>query len=170
MKSDKGASHPNHASIPTKDAIAIVPPKKVSDIQTMMLSPAGNQGRADDHRARRTDNRRLSKHSTTTNRPIKDPTLAISPSPKATSCTLLTARTITTGTKHATRCKAPAASCPSSSSRLWASRHGTALAQADPVVHISLCSKARRMIQATPIAPQSMAEERQTEASACPRR
>jgi hypothetical protein len=30
MKSDKGETKPHHISIPQKDAIAIVPPKKVS--------------------------------------------------------------------------------------------------------------------------------------------
>src|ERR1700761_2153395 len=44
MKSDKGDSKPSHISIPQKDAIAILPPKRVRPFVLMLKPPQPTTG------------------------------------------------------------------------------------------------------------------------------
>jgi hypothetical protein len=119
MKSDKSDTRSHHASVPIKDDIAIVPPKKVS----RFLSCASPRRAFSERSNPALSNLCRSSRPSTTTPP---PTPATSASPKATSSTWLAARKIRRGTRLAIRCRARAVLCPPPTLRRLGSRPATA--------------------------------------------
>ena len=145
MKSDKGESKPHHTSIPQKDAIAIVPPKKVSPLLFSLAHCERTDACILAPRIRESDNNppqfshtyKLAAHSLTTvhhthrsskrspiSRQKRPSARATSTSPPATSSTSSPAKTTPNGTKPATHYKTGLASCPSDSSRRSVNKQG----------------------------------------------